>query len=50
MVEHLSNVVKALEGLLGLGRKGGDKKRRDGRDNSVWQKVTQVHHLMDKML
>lgn len=28
MVEHLSNVVKALVGSLGLGKKGEDKKRK----------------------
>lgn len=28
MVEHLSNVAKALVGSLGLGKKGEDKKRK----------------------
>lgn len=51
MGEHLSNVVKVLDGSLGFGKKReGTKRERDGRNNSVWQKMTQVHYsyLMDK--
>lgn len=51
MGEHLSNVVKVLDGSLGFGKKGRGQKEK-GMEGIILfgKKMTQVHHsyLMDK--